>query len=110
MNDADIIHVLKQHAKDIRAGVSGGDGSEPGWHAANVLDYVADNFHEIAERQPTMMLKTGTGAIARLLRATNELVQAQRQLARAQREFDAAFADAETNEFERPHTAEGRQG
>jgi hypothetical protein len=44
---------MKQHAKDIRCANSGGDGSEPGWYAATVLDYVADNLREIAARQPS---------------------------------------------------------
>jgi len=105
VNDADIIHVLKQHAKDIRAGTSGGNGLESGWHAANVLDYVADNFHEIAERQPSMRKPDNTNA--RQLRASLELAMTRRAYERAQKRFDAAFSDTEVNE---PHTAEGRQG
>jgi hypothetical protein len=60
---ADVVATLRQHARDIRSANSGGDGSEPGWHAADVLDHIANNWNEIVARQPSSTRDGAEGAV-----------------------------------------------
>lgn len=59
MTEEDFIRVLKQYAKDIRAACSGSSDADPGWAQAEILDFVAENLHEIAANQPSPQVTSG---------------------------------------------------